>query len=63
MNKIIEFKNPRTGDVWLCENYTNRRTVDGKDFIEVYKQGNRGRNHWIALDALVKVKTLDGVRK
>ena len=57
-NKIYrpaKLSNPRTGEIWICEDFRNRRTVDGAEFIEVHRDGNN-RKVWIKLDALVKAK-------
>lgn len=51
----IQFQNPRTGEVWICENFENKRKVDGVDFIEVHRPDN-GRMVWMNLQNLVKVK-------
>lgn len=50
----VVLKNPRTGEIWHCEDFRNRRIVEGAEFIEVNKP-NLNRKVWIALDALVKV--------
>ena len=34
--KSVTLSNPRTGEVWVCENFDNRRCVDGVDFVEVH---------------------------
>lgn len=59
--KNVLLKNPRTGEVWYCEDYTNRRVVDGAEFVEVNKP-DLNRKVWIALDALVKHKNLSKVK-
>ena len=53
--KVVTLTNPRTGDVWVCENFDNRRRVDGVDFVEVHRPGN-ARMVWMNLENLVKVK-------
>ena len=53
--KVVTLTNPRTGDVWVCENFDNRRRVDGVDFVEVHRPGN-SRMVWMNLENLVKVK-------
>ena len=55
LDKPVKLSNPRTGEVWICEDFRNRRTVDGAEFIEVHRDGSN-RKVWIALDALVKAK-------
>jgi|SanBayMetagenome_1026888.scaffolds.fasta_scaffold01614_7 hypothetical protein len=54
-NRAVTLKNPRTGEVWNCPDYTKRRTVDGVEFVEVFKPGVN-RPLWISLAALVKTK-------
>lgn len=52
--KNVLLKNPRTGEIWLCEDFTNRRMVDGTEFVEV-RLPTSSRPVWMSLDALVKV--------
>lgn len=52
----MTLRNPRTGEVWVCEDYRKRRNIDGLDFIEVHPPESINRTVWIALDALAKVK-------
>lgn len=54
-DKSVKLSNPRTGEVWICEDFRNRRIVDGDEFIEVHRDGST-RKLWIKLDALVKAK-------
>lgn len=56
ISKPVKFSNPRTGEVWICEDVSNRKKVDGRDFVEVYLPNQTSRKVWISLDALVKVK-------
>ncbi len=56
--KAVTLKNPRTGEIWICDNFSNRRTIDGNIFVEVHKQ-HAERPVWIALSALVRVKSTD----
>jgi hypothetical protein len=51
----VTLKNPRTGEVWICENLNQKRIVDGIEFVEVHKPEN-SRMVWINLSNLVKVK-------
>lgn len=53
--KSVTLSNPRTGEVWVCENFDNRRRVDGVDFVEVHRPDN-SRMVWINLENLVKIK-------
>jgi hypothetical protein len=54
--KSVTLANPRTGEVWVCENFDNRRSVDGVDFVEVHRPDN-SRLVWMNLTNLVKVKS------
>jgi hypothetical protein len=56
-NNPATFLNPRTGDVWVCDDLNQKRNVDGVDFIEVRKPENQ-RKVWINLSNLVKLKNL-----
>lgn len=56
--KQVVLKNPRTGEIWICEDYLNRRKVDDSDFVEVHQPGAT-RRVWMALSALVKAKDSD----
>ena len=56
--KQVVLKNPRTGEIWICEDYSNRRKVDGSEFVEV-RQSGAGRKVWMSLSALVKAKDSD----
>lgn len=52
--KPIQFKNPRTGEIWLCPDFKHRKTIDGIEFIEVHKPDNQ-RLVWINIGNLIKV--------
>ena len=54
-NKMVKLANPRTGEVWICENFDMRRRVDGVEFVEVHKP-DHARAVWMNLDNLIKVK-------
>lgn len=54
--KPVKFSNPRTGEIWICEDVSNRKKVDGVDFIQVHLPDRVSRTVWIALDTVVKVK-------
>jgi hypothetical protein len=55
MKKPVKLSNPRTGEIWICENYENRRKVDGAEFVEVHRPENN-RAVWMNIESLVKVK-------
>jgi len=54
--KSVTLANPRTGEMWVCENFDNRRRVDGVDFVEVHRPDN-SRLVWMNLANLVKTKS------
>jgi hypothetical protein len=54
--KSVTLTNPRTGEVWVCENFDNRRRVDGVDFVEVHRPDN-ARLVWMNLTNLIKAKS------
>ena len=60
MNAIVKKKplrlvNNRSGEEWLCDDYTQIRNVDGVEFVEVYKE-NTQRKFWMNKSTLIKAK-------
>ena len=55
MNKITTLLNPRTNEVFICEDMKNIHTVDGVDFIFVRREG-KPNQHLMRKDSLVPVK-------
>jgi hypothetical protein len=60
MNTIVKKKplrlvNNRSGEEWLCDDYTQIRNVDGVEFVEVYKE-NTQRKFWMNKSTLNKAK-------
>lgn len=53
--KPVRLSNSRTGEVWLCSDLSRIKTVDGNEFLEVYKEGSN-RTFLISKKALTKVK-------
>lgn len=51
--KSITFENPRTGEIWICENPENKKIIDGVSFIEVHKPDSF-RTVWINRSFLAK---------
>lgn len=51
----VKLRNPKTMEVWICENFANRRIVDGVEFVEVHKPDN-SRMVWINLQTVNKIK-------
>lgn len=52
--KAISFKNPRNGEIWICEDFKQKRKIDGVDFIEVHKPENT-RMFWMNLSKLRRI--------
>lgn len=51
----VKLVNNRSGEEWLCDDYSAVRNVDGVEFIEVYKQANP-RKFWMNKGTLIKAK-------
>lgn len=51
----VKLHNPRTGEMWICEDFSNRRIVDGVEFVEVSRPDNP-RKAWMNLNTLVRSK-------
>lgn len=56
VKKPVRLLNARSGEEWLCDDYINVRSVDGVDFIEVYKESST-RRFWMNKATLTKVKS------
>lgn len=56
--KPITLSNPRTKELWICENFQNRRTVDGVEFVEVHKPNDK-RMVWMNLSNLERNRQVD----
>lgn len=53
--KPIKLENPLNQEVWYCEDYTDVHTVDGVEYIKVYKQSTPARMNLMRKTALQKV--------
>ena len=53
--KPLRLVNNRSGEEWLCDDYTAIRYVDGNEFVEVYKE-NTSRKFWMNKSTLIKAK-------
>lgn len=60
--KTVKFTNPRTGEIWICEDLNVRRKVDGVDFVEVHRPDNN-RLVWMNLTNLTKIKESSSSKK
>jgi hypothetical protein len=54
--KPVRLMNIRNNQVVICEDYSNVRTIDGQDFVEVHTENNP-RKFWLNKAPLIKVKT------
>ena len=50
----VTLENPKNSELWLCDDFTKRRHIDGVEFVEVHKPDN-ARRVWINLGT-VQVK-------
>ncbi len=53
--KPVRLRNIRNNEVVICDDYTNIRTIDGQDFVEVHYE-NQSRKFWLNKAPLEKVK-------
>ena len=54
--KPVRLKNILSNEIWICEDYTKTRTVDGVDFIQVHRESNVQATYWINKHSLAKTK-------
>ncbi len=52
--KPVRLRNIRNNEVVICDDYTNIRTIDGQDFVEVHYE-NQSRKFWLNKAPLQKV--------
>ena len=52
--RTVTLENPKNSELWLCDDFTKRRHIDGVEFVEVHKPDN-ARRVWINLGT-VQVK-------
>ena len=53
--KPVRLKNVFNNQEVICDDYTNIRTIDGNDFVEVHFE-NQTRKFWLNKGPLEKVK-------
>jgi hypothetical protein len=53
--KPVRLKNIFNNQEVICDDYTNVRTIDGNEFVEVYFE-NQTRKFWLNKAPLEKVK-------
>ena len=51
----VRLRNIRNNQEVICDDYTNVRTIDGQDFVEVHFE-NQTRKFWLNKAPLQKVK-------
>jgi hypothetical protein len=53
--KPIRLRNILSNEIWICEDYSNIKLVDGVEFIEVHRENNP-RKFWMNKTTLIKIK-------
>lgn len=53
--KQVTLSNPRSGELWLCDDYNTRRKIDGNEFVEVHKP-QYPRRVWININTVTVKK-------
>lgn len=53
-SSLVKLINPLNSEVWLCEDYSKTQSIDGIEYITVFKQENR-RKLLMRKDALKKL--------
>ena len=53
--KPVRLKNIWNNQEVICDDFTNVRTIDGNDFVEVHFE-NQTRTFWLNKGPLVKIK-------
>ena len=54
--KSVTLVNPLNSEMWLCDDYSNTKEIDGISYISVYKPESRQRTFLMRKDALKKLK-------
>jgi hypothetical protein len=54
LQKPVKLTNPLNQENWWCQDYNKIHSVDGVDYIFVYKPENIQRQHLMRKDALRK---------
>jgi len=50
----VTLLNPLNSEIWVCDDYTKVQSIDGVDYITVYKKDNN-RRFLMRRDALKKI--------
>lgn len=54
-NKPVKLENPLNHEVWLCNDYNDITSVDGVEYVKVYKQENPNRLNLMRKSVLNRV--------
>ena len=55
--RTVKLINPFNKEIWFCDNYSDHHSVDGVEYIKVYKPEHPSRGHLMRKDALRKAVT------
>lgn len=51
----VRLENPLNQEIWYCEDFNDTHTVDGVEYVRVYKQSTPARTNLMRKSALQKV--------
>lgn len=51
-NKFVILSNPLNSETWYCKDYSNVKTIDGVNYVTVFKPENETRTFLMRKDAL-----------
>lgn len=51
-NKTIKLENPLNQEIWYCDNFNDTTSVDGIDYVRVYKKEMPQRSNLMRKSAL-----------
>lgn len=54
-SKPVRLENPLNQEVWYCDNFNETHSVDGVEYIKVYKIDNPKRTNLMRKSALQKI--------
>lgn len=50
--KAVMLVNPLNSETWFCEDYSSVKSIDGVNYVTVYKPDNKNRTFLMRKDAL-----------
>lgn len=56
--KVTLLTNPLNSEQWVCEDYNTVKTIDGVNYVTVYKPENSSRTFLMRKDALKVTSSL-----